>query len=174
MKKDFIQPILVLTLISLFISGLLAFGNSVTSPIIVSAATERAENARKEIIPEADEFVLLETDGMPSSITEAYGTKNGKGYVFVIASPGGYGGVIDLICGIDPNGKIIGTTVLDHKETQGLGTVVLGNAGVYDGLDKASAAAVDGVTGATITSKAFKNGILDALEAFDSVKGANR
>ena len=173
MKKDFIQPILVLTLISLFISGLLAFGNSVTAPIIVTAAAERAENARKEIIPEADEFVLIEAEGLPKSVTEAYGTTNGTGYIFMITSPGGYGGDITLICGIDPDGKIIGTSVLDHKETQGLGTVVLNNAGVYEGLDKTLAAAVDATSGATITSRAHKNGIMDAFEAFDIIRGAN-
>ena len=170
MKKDFIQPILVLVLICLFISGLLAFGNSVTEPIIVSAAAERAELARKEIIPAADEFILLGAEGLPVSVTEAYGTANGTGYVFMITSPGGYGGDIKLICGIDPDGKIIGSAVLDHKETQGLGTVVFDNAGVYAGTDKTLAASVDAISGATYTSRAFKNGILDAFEAYDIVK----
>ena len=173
MKKDFIQPILVLTLISLFISGLLAFGNSVTEPIIVRAAAERAENARKEIIPDADEFVLIETEKLPASVTEVYGTTNGVGYVFMITSPGGYGGDIKLICGIDPDGKLIGSAVLDHKETQGLGTVVLDRAGVYEGMDKTLAATVDAISGATITSRSHQNGILDAFEAFDIIKGAN-
>ena len=173
MKKDFVQPIIVLTLICLFISGLLAFGNSVTEPIIVSAAAERAETARKDIIPEADEFVPIEIAGLPKTVTEAYGTANNLGYVFMVTSPGGYGGDIKIICGVSPDGKIIGSSVLDHSETQGLGTVVIANAGVYDGTDKTLAAAVDGITGATITSKAYKNGILDALEAFDIVKGAN-
>ena len=172
MKKDFVQPILVLVLICLFISGLLAVGNNITAPIIVSAAAERAELARKEIIPEADEFILIETEGLPKTVTEAYGTANGTGYIFMVTSPGGYGGEIKLICGVSPDGKIIGSAVLDHSETQGLGTVVFDNAAVYTGTDKNLAAAVDGISGATYTSKAFKNGILDAFEAFDIIKGA--
>jgi len=172
LKKDFIQPILVLVLICLFISGLLAFGNNVTEPIIVSAATERAELARKEIIPDADEFINIETDGLPKTVTEAYGTANGTGYVFMITSPGGYGGDIKLICGISQDGKIIGSTVLEHSETQGLGTVVFDNTAAYVGTDKTLAASVDAISGATYTSKAFKNGIMDALEAYDIVKGA--
>ena len=171
MKKDFVQPILVLVLICLFISGILAVGNNITSPIIVSAAAERAELARKEIIPDADEFVLIETKGLPQTVTEAYGTANGTGYVFMITAPGGYGGDIKLICGISPDGKVIGSTVLDHKETQGLGTVVFDNADAYTGTDQTLAEAVDAVSGATYTSRAFKNGILDAFEAFDTIKG---
>ena len=83
MKKDFIMPILVLTAICLIISGALALVNNLTSPIIEEAAAERAENARKDIIPEADEFILLELDGLPESVDEAYATANNTGYIFI-------------------------------------------------------------------------------------------
>ena len=51
-----------------------------------------------------------------------------------------------------------------------MGTVVFDNADAYTGTDQTLAAAVDAISGATYTSGAFKNGILDAFVAYDVVK----
>ena len=123
MKKDFVAPILVLTLICLIVSGALVIGNGITQPVIEKVAVERAETARKEIIPYADAFVLLDVGGLPKTITEVYGTTNNVGFIFVI-NTSGYGGEMKLICGIDPDGRIIKCMTLAHSETKGLGTLV--------------------------------------------------
>lgn len=170
MKKDFVLPILVLTLICLIMSGVLAIANSITQPVIENAAAERAEQARKEIIPQADEFVRLETENLPQTITEVYGTNNNTGFIFMITASG-YGGEIKLICGIDPEGKIIKNAVLAHSETQGLGTAVFDKANEYEGKDK-NLDGIDAISGATITSNAYKNAIWDAFEAFKIIKEA--
>ena len=170
MKKDFVMPILVLSLICLIMSGALAVVRSITQPVIEAAANERAEDAMREIIPEADEFVLLEsnTEELPKSVTEIYGTANNTGYIFTVVSNSGYGGEIKLICGIDPNGEIIQITVLEHSETKGLGTKVFDKAVEYEGKDK-NLEGIDAIAGATITSNAYKNAILDAFSAFEIV-----
>ena len=168
MKKDFVIPVLVLTLICLCMSGALAAVNHLTQPVIEKAAAERAETARREIIPEADDFILLDLDGLPKTVIEAYGTANNTGFVFMVLTSG-YGGEIKLMCGIDPDGKIIKSTILAHGETQGLGTVVFDKASEYEGKDN-NLDGIDAVAGATITSNAYKNGILDAFDAFDIVK----
>ena len=168
MKKDFVAPVLALTLVCLIMSGALALGNSITQPIIEEAAAERAENARRDIIPEADGFELLEIE-MPGGVTEAYRATNGTGYIFMVSAYG-YGGEIKMICGVDPAGAIIKSTVLAHNETQGLGTVVFDRAGEYEG--RSNLENIDAIAGATITSNAYKNGIADALEAFKIIEGA--
>ena len=172
MKKDFVVPILTLTLVCLIIAGALALVNNATQPIIEAAADERAYTARKEIIPEADEFILLETDGLPKTVLEAYGTGNGMGYIFTVVASG-YGGDVKIICGIDPEGRIIKSAVLAHSETQGLGTAVFDIADRYEGLDK-NLAGIDALAGATITSNAYKNAVSDAFEAFEIVSAGIR
>jgi electron transport complex protein RnfG len=171
LKKDFIMPILVLTLICLLMSSALAVGNRFTRPVIEKAAAERAEEARKMIIPGADEFVLLENPNLPRTVLEAYATSNDKGYIFIVTTVG-YGGEFKIICGITPDGKVIGSAVLEHNETQGLGTIVFTKAADYDGLDSAGAEGIDAIAGSTITSRAYKNGIRDAFAAFETVRGA--
>ena len=170
MKNDFIMPVLVLTLICLIIAGALALINNITHPIIEEAAVERAYIAKREIIPEADEFILLESDGMPKTVHEAYTTGNDTGYIFIIITDKGYGGDMRIICGISPEGKVIKSKVLSHTETQGLGTIVFDKAVEYEGLDK-NLAGIDAIAGSTITSNAYKNAISDAFEAFEAVRG---
>ena len=64
-KHAFLRPILVLTVICLVTSVLLALTNAVTAPII--AATERAaaEAAKREVLPGADTFEVLQVAGLP-------------------------------------------------------------------------------------------------------------
>ena len=176
MKKDFIMPILVLSLICLFVSGALAVVNNFSAPVIELAAAQRAAAARKEIIPQADGFELLSADNLPRSITEIYRATNNTGYIFMISIPG-YGGNINMICGIDNDGKIIKTAVLSHSETKGMtdpvfadpDPVLLNHQGRYIGKDK-NLHDVIVVTGATISSNAYRNGVLDAFAAFELVR----
>ncbi|MCL2442229.1 MAG: FMN-binding protein [Treponema sp.] len=173
-KKDFIIPIIVLSLICLFVSGALAIVNYYTNPVIKTAAKQREDNAMKEIIPQADEFIPLDINKIrlendfPKTVTSIYETSNNAGYIFLVTTPG-YGGDIIIICGITPEGKIIKTAVLEHNETQGLGTPIFDHphAGQYWGINKTGIESIDVISGATITSNAYKNGIRDALTAFD-------
>ena len=171
MKKDFVAPIVVLTLICLVISAALAVTNSFTEPVIVAAAAERAIQARLDIIPEADAFEPLSIDGMPAHIKEAYHTTNSVGYIFVMAI-NGYGGDIEIICGISEEGKIITSMVLQHNETKGLGARVADAAFrvQFDGKDRALDG-VSAISGASISSKAYISAIEDAFEAFASASG---
>ena len=171
MKNDFVMPILVLSLICLVISGALAFTDSVTRPVIAEAGALRTESVRLEIIPQATGFEIIEADGLPETVVGAYRTINDVGYIFMVESSG-YGGDIQLICGVGMDGKIIQCKTLGHSETQGMGSRITEREyedqyiGVSGDLDGISA-----ISGATISSKAYVNGIRDALAAFELVKG---
>jgi len=177
MKKDMIIPIVILLIICLFVSGALAIVNNLTEPVIAAAAAERADAARKSIIPDAAGFELMDIESLrsegnlPKRITGIYRTTNNVGYLFMITSSA-YGGDIKLICGIDMNGNVINTATLEQSETQGLGTQIFAeaHASQYRGMDINGIEDIDAVTGATITSNAFKNGIRDAFTAFDIVR----
>ena len=168
-KKDFVMPIVVLTAICLVITALLAVTHSFTSSVIAKAAQERAEAARAEIIPEADGFELVETEGLPATVEEVYKATNDTGYIFMLSTIG-YGGEMKLICGIDNDGKIINVKTLEHKETKGMGSKTAEDPfrSQFVGKDE-NLKGVDSITGATISSKAYLGAIADAFTAFNIV-----
>ncbi len=169
-KKDFVQPIAVLVIICLVITALLAVTNHFTAPVIETGAAERAEAARREIIPDAGSFEELSTEGMPESIKGVYRADNGSGVIFMMTVTG-YGGDMDLICGIDNDGRIISVKTLDHSETKGMGSKTTEEPfrSQFVGKDS-SLEGVDGVSGATISSRAYLGAVRDAFTAWELVK----
>ena len=173
MKKTYVMPLLILTVICLVVSGALALMDSITSPLILAAATERAQEAMVEKIPAATGFESIDPDdvsgNMPASIKEIYRTTNGIGYIF-IAAVNGFSGDITIICGVDPDGRIISCSTLSHTETKGIGTILEQESFLspFKGLDS-DLKGIDTVAGATISTRAFIHAIEDILLAFQLV-----
>ena len=171
-KADFVQPIVVLTVICLVMSLALAFINKVTLPIITETESAIAEAARSEVLPAADGFSKLDV-ALPegSFVTEVYEATNGVGYVFMITC-NGYGGkgTMNLICGIDSDGKIVDTKTLSHAETAGLGSKVTedGFKSQFVGKD-AALDGVDTISGATFSSNYYIEGIASAFDVYNSI-----
>lgn len=175
MKKDFLIPVLVLFCICLVISTALAVTNQVTAPIIAQAEAEAAEAARLEVMPAAtDGFEKLDIGDLkvPDTVKEIYEAKNGAGYVFMLTTKG-YGGEMQLICGIDQAGAITACRTLSHAETAGLGSKTA-EADYRDQFigQGADLSGVSAISGATISSKAYSGAIEDAFTAFQLVKEA--
>lgn len=170
--KDIIKPIAVLGAICLVVTALLAYINSVTQPIIVAAEQKAAEEARLEVMPGATGFEPLELD-LPEGVTDVFLADNG-GYV-VMTSAKGYGGDIKLICGI-LDGELTKVKTLSHSETSGIGSKVVDNAGGYSdnyvGKSAGDYETVDSITGATISSTAYKKALGAAFEAVNTAKEA--
>lgn len=172
-KADFVQPIVILTLICLVASALLAWINGITDPIIQETEAAIAAAARKEVLPDADDFTAVDVS-LPegSFVTAVYKANNGAGYVFMITC-NGYGGkkTMNLICGIDADGKIVATQTLSHAETAGLGskTTEPDFRNQFAGVDS-SLSGVDTISGATFSSNYYIEGITSAFEAYELVK----
>ena len=178
MKKSFneiIKPVLVLVCICLVVTALLAYINSVTSPIIAKAEEEKTRQAMTEVLSEADSFEKLEIENLPERVTEAYSATNGAGYVFMLTTKG-YGGDMKLICGMDADGVIEQCKTLSHAETSGLGSKTAEDPyrNQYCKKSADTLREVDAITGATISSNAYKNAIEDAFKAYDMVKEAGK
>ena len=178
MKKSFneiIKPVLVLVCICLVVTALLAYINSVTSPIIAKAEEEKTRQAMTEVLSEADSFEKLEIENLPERVTEAYSATNGAGYVFMLTTKG-YGGDMKLICGMDADGVIEQCKTLSHAETSGLGSKTAEDPyrNQYCKKSAETLGEVDAITGATISSNAYKNAIEDAFKAYDMVKEAGK
>lgn len=178
MKKSFneiIKPVLVLVCICLIVTALLAYINSVTSPIIAKAEQEKTEQAMSEVLADSDGFEKLEIENLPDRVTEVYTATNGSGYVFMLTTKG-YGGDMKLICGMKADGTIEQCKTLSHAETSGLGSKTAEDPyrNQYCGKNADTLSEVDAITGATISSTAYKNAIEDAFKAYDMVKEAGK
>lgn len=170
--KEMVKPVLVLTCICLVITALLAYINSVTAPIIKDSQEKAAQEAMAEVMPKADGFEQIKLDSMPERVTEIYGAKNGAGYVFMLTTRG-YGGDMKLICGINADGTVEACKTLSHNETSGLGSKTAEDPyrNQYKGKTAGELDSVDSITGATISSIAYKKAIEDAFKAFEAVRG---
>lgn len=178
MKKSFneiIKPVLVLVCICLVVTALLAYINSVTSPIIAKAEQEKTEQAMSEVLADADGFEKLEIENLPDRVNEVYSATNGSGYVFMLTTKG-YGGDMKLICGMKSDGTIEQCKTLSHEETSGLGSKTAEDPyrNQYSGKSADTLSEVDAITGATISSTAYKNAIEDAFKAYNMVKEAEK
>jgi len=131
--RDIIKPSVILFIICLIVTAALAFTFNITKDTIAARASLDAENARKEVLVDAESFRQLEDAQIESIVKNNPKTQIVKevfegikaekiiGYVFSVTNKG-YGGEIDVIVGIDTTGKVIGVKVGDHSETPGLGT----------------------------------------------------
>ena len=169
---DFGAPIIVLVLICAIMSGLLAFTNSVTAPIIEEAERKANEEARLEVLPDAGSFEKVDGE-LPDAITGVFKATNDAGYVFSLTTTG-YGGknTLKMTIGIDMEGKITDTKVLSHSETAGLGSKITTDAfkSQFPGKD-ASLEGVDNISGATFSSNYYRAAIADAYTAYGMVAG---
>ena len=118
-------------------------------------------------MPEAKSFEQINAE-LPEGVTEAYLADNG-GYVFMLTTKG-YGGDIKLICGI-LDGKLTKIKTLSHNETSGIGSKVVASdyGDNYIGKTAGDYSEVDSVTGATISSKAYKKAVGNAFDAYDQL-----
>jgi len=99
-----------------------------------------------------------------------------SGIAFTVRSPEGYSGNIDIMVGIDAEGKVTGLEILTHAETPGLGDKIthepfksqfkgksLDNA---DWRVKKDGGAFDQITGATISPRAVVKAVAAGLEFY--------
>lgn len=172
--KDSIKSVIVITAICLVIAAALGVTNYFTKDVIEKGTNERTQKALGELI-EGGSFEELDAKlyaDLPSNMTAIYKETSGKGYVFQITTKGYDSGLV-IMCAVSPDGKVLRTSTLSNNETPTIGgSKVIDNDGYisnYEGRDLASINGVDTVSGATVTSKAYKAAITDALKAFTLV-----
>ena len=90
----------------------------------IAAAKEKEKmQALAETLPEASDFEAVDRPQGQDIIKEINkGSANGKtvGYNITV-TPKGYGGLIEMVVGIDLSGRLTGIKILSHNETPGLG-----------------------------------------------------
>lgn len=170
MKWDTFKPIVVLTAICIVVSGALVGTYSMTKPVIDAAKAEEERLALMAVLPEGKNFEAI--DVAAENIVSAYVDTEGAGYVFM-AQGKGFGGAINVMVGIGSDGLITGTQVMEHGETPGIGDKMITEEWFqpqYVGKDQ-NLEGVEGITGATFSSKGFNAAIAAAYTAYGEAAG---
>jgi len=143
----------------------------------------------KELITTADKFEKKDLS-LTGNILEVNEGKKGSetmGYTMKVSTKG-YGGQIQLMVGINKDGKLAGIKILSQSETAGLGANSEKPSfyGQYAGkptnkdveVVKAEPAAdneIKAITGATITSKGVTSGVNEAIKFYkENLQGGNK
>lgn len=94
----------------------------------------------------------------------------------ILVAGRGYGGPLAIAVGVDRDGKVTGVTIVSMNETPGLGTKVVTQKDwlpKFGGLDTAGGSdavrKVDGILGATKSSRGVKSGVTAAVAVYGSV-----
>ena len=161
-----------LLIITSVVAAALAGINSVTAPIIAASNEAKTRAAVEAVLPGGGEKTDVPAVEAGAPVSEVYKGENG---VAVKVSPSGFGGAIEMMVGVDNEGKVLGISIIKHAETPSLGAVAAakGSAGEnfrggFVGLSGTVAVSKDGgeveaISGATITSRAVADGVNAAL-----------
>ena len=186
LESSLLNMVLVLTSVAVIMGGILAYVNHLTEgPISEQKAKVLADGIKS--VMGVDEITVSKTDTVKQNI-------GGKEFTYVIyqtqdaqkqdlgaaveSTTGGFGGDLKVLVGFDPEGKILGYTLLEHAETPGLGAKAdkwfqKGEKGDIIGKSPAEpltvskdGGQVDAITASTITSRAFLLAVNNAYNAY--------
>lgn len=166
--KAVVRPAIVLLLISAVAAGLLGVVSEVTKAPIAAQNEKSLNEGMMAVMPEASSFEAVDAE-LTGTITGIYKADNG-GFVLTTA-PGGFGGAVNTMVGVDADGVVTGVRVTGHSETPGLGALAT-DPSFYEQFAGASGSVTvtkDGgtivpITSATITSRAVCAGAQEALD----------
>lgn len=174
---------LSLTVICLVVGALLGWVYSVTEAPIAQANADKQTAAIKAVAPEFDTVgeavVTTSSNGLEATKFPVF--KDGKvaGAAVQVITAKGFGGNITLMFGFDNDGNLTGYNCLSMAETPGLGSkipqwfieggkgnVIGKNPGKNNLTVSKDGGEVNAITAATISSRAFCDGIAQAYGVF--------
>lgn len=189
-KKESSFKNMVITLCVITVVAGFALGGvyNVTKEPIALAKKAKAEAAVKAVIPEFDTlttYKVMAVDGS-DSLTFNVGYKAGVlvGTAIESFSNKGYDPTqIRIVVGFSADGKILNTSVVQHKETPGLGTKMKEekfkaqfqnqDPATFKLFVKKDGGNVDAITAATVSSRAFCDALDRAYTALKKEGGNN-
>ena len=193
LESTLLNMVLVLTLVAVIMGGILAYVNHLTEGPISEQKAKILADGIKSVMG-VDEITVAKTDTVSQNV-------GGKELTYVIyqtqdankqdlgaaveSTTGGFGGDLKVLVGFDPEGKILGYTLLEHAETPGLGAKAdkwfqKGEKGDIIGKSPAEpltvskdGGQVDAITASTITSRAFLLAVNNAYNAYKATPAAD-
>nr|MBQ8252818.1 RnfABCDGE type electron transport complex subunit G [Lachnospiraceae bacterium] len=194
--KNMLKDTLIIFVITLIAGAVLGLVYDVTKEPIAHQQQLAKDAAYKEVFADAEKFeeIAMQPDLAPETLTSYVteqgfdasvdsvaaafdGGENRIGYVITVTTHEGYGGDIQFTLGLRNDGTLNGISILSIAETAGLGmkageVLVPQFAGkqvatfVTSKTGAASPEQIDAISGATITTDAFVNGVNAGLACF--------
>lgn len=188
LESTIVNMVVVLVCVAGVMSCILAYVNHITEGPIALQAEKTLQDGIKTVMGGGE---LKVTDTENVTIPDA----TGKEYNFVIyqtqntsgeylgaaveSTTGGFGGNLRVLVGFNPEGDILGYTVLEHSETPGLGAkattwfqkdakgdIIGKNPGSCNLTVSKDGGDIDAITASTITSRAFLLAVSNAYNAY--------
>ena len=187
LESSLTNMVLVLTLVAVIMGGILAFVNHLTEgPINLQKEKALADGIKTVMVSDnitvAQPVEVKQNDAKGKEMVfTIYQVKDAQGNdlgAAVESTTGGFGGDLKVLVGFDPEGNILGYTLLEHAETPGLGAKAdkwfqKGEKGDIIGKDpkepltvSKDGGQVDAITASTITSRAFLLAVNNAYKAY--------
>ena len=199
LESSLLNMTLVLTLVAVVMGGILAFVNHLTEGPIAEQKEKALADGIKTVMV-CNDLIVAKTDEVKQNVDGKeltyiiYQVKDTQGKdlgAAVQSSTMGFGGNLKVLVGFNPEGQILGYTLLEHAETPGLGAKAdqwfqKGQKGDIIGKSPAEpltvskdGGQVDAITASTITSRAFLKAVNQAYNAYkvspvDAESGATK
>jgi electron transport complex protein RnfG len=199
LESSLLNMTLVLTLVAVVMGGILAYVNHLTEgPIQEQKEKALADGIKtvmvcNDLVVAAPVEVKQNVDGKELTYI-IYNVKDAQGKdlgAAVQSATMGFGGDLKVLVGFDPEGKILGYTLLEHAETPGLGAKadqwfqkgqkgdIIGKSPSEPLTVSKDGGQVDAITASTITSRAFLKAVNQAYTAYkvtpvDAESGATK
>ena len=186
LESSLLNMTLVLTGVAVIMGGILAFVNHLTEGPIQQQKDKALADGIKTVMV-CNDLVVANTDEVKQSVDGkeltyiVYQVKDAQGNdlgAAVQSTTMGFGGNLKVLVGFNPEGKILGYTLLEQTETPGLGAKAdqwfqKGQKGDIIGKDpkepltvSKDGGQVDAITASTITSRAFLKAVNNAYNAY--------
>ena len=181
--------VLVLTGVAVIMGGILAYVNHLTEGPINDQKAKALADGIKTVMCVSD-LKVAKTDTVRQNDAKGkeliyllYHVQDAQGQdlgAAVQSTTGGFGGDLKVLVGFDPDGKILGYTLLEHAETPGLGAKadrwfqqgekgdIIGKLPAEPLTVSKDGGQVDAITASTITSRAFLLAVNSAYSAYKS------
>ena len=188
MQSNLKNMVLVLSGIALVAAAAVGGVYVLTKEPIEAAKAAKTNAAIADVLPAFDndpgaEAQTRQIDGVDVQVYPAKQGDETVGYAVETFSNNGFGGTIRLLVGFDATGKIKKISVLEQKETPGLGDKILPEKSSFsvqfEGVDpsamklsvKKDGGDVDAITASTITSRAYTEAVAKAYAVWCELAG---
>ena len=194
LESSITNMIVVLVGVALITGAILAYVNNITTEPINAQAEKTLTDGIKKVMGGGD-LKVASNDTVRQTV-------NGKELTFIIhttqdasgkalgaaveSTTGGFGGDLKVLVGFNPEGEILGYTILQTAETPGLGAKaegwfqkdgkgnIIGKNPATDNLTVSKdGGSVNAITASTITSRAFLLAVNNAYNAYKEGNAAD-
>lgn len=169
-----VKIVVVLTAICVGVALLLAFVNNITKDVIAENAAKQQSEAILALFDDMDcekKTAVYDLDGTP-----VYAVMRDDGALlgYAVQSSGtGFGGEIKTMVGFNLIGEVIGVKIISMSETPGVGSKTKSDSFLdrFIGKNKEMTVGedIDGITGATISSKGVTEAVNNAILATENL-----